>query len=49
MRCDTIKVKPWADDQGEFVEVNKDEFDEKIHSIYVEGEHKEAKKASKNK
>jgi hypothetical protein len=27
----TVKVKPWGKDQGEFVEINADDFDPKVH------------------
>lgn len=30
-RCDTIRVKPWGEGQGEFVEINADDFDPKVH------------------
>lgn len=29
----TIKVKPWGKDQGEFVEINADDFDPKHHKL----------------
>jgi hypothetical protein len=35
--CATVKVKPWGKDQGEFVEINADDFDPKVHDL-VEGE-----------
>jgi len=27
----TVKVKPWGKDQGDFVEINAEDFDEKVH------------------
>lgn len=27
----TIKVKPWGDDQGDFVVINEEDFDESVH------------------
>ena len=29
----TLKVKPWGKDQGEFVEINADDFDAKVHTL----------------
>jgi hypothetical protein len=29
--CKTIKVKPWGEGQGEFVEINAEDFDPNIH------------------
>ena len=31
MRIETIKVAPWGEGQGEYVEINADEFDPKFH------------------
>lgn len=39
---ETIKVMPWGDDQGEFVLINKEDFDASVHKRYDEG----AKKAA---
>lgn len=33
MRIETIKVKPWGKDQGEFVEINVDDFDPEFHTL----------------
>jgi hypothetical protein len=30
----TIKVKPWGDGQGDFVEINESDFDPKVHNLY---------------
>lgn len=35
--CKTVKVKPWGEGQGEFVEINAEDFDPKQHKL-VEGE-----------
>ncbi len=32
----TIKVKPWSKDQGDFVEINADDFDPEIHTEYAD-------------
>lgn len=36
MELETIKVKPWGDDQGDFVIINKDDFDDAKHKLYEE-------------
>jgi len=33
-RCDTIKVKPWGKDQGEYVEINAEDYDPKVHNLH---------------
>lgn len=33
----TIKVMPWGAGQGDFVEINESDFDEKKHQPFVEG------------
>lgn len=45
-RCETIKVKPWSKDQGEFVEINAVEFDAKIHTLFDEAKPVARKKAA---
>ena len=32
-RCETVKVKPWGKDQGEFVVINAADFDPKVHTL----------------
>lgn len=32
----TIKVKPWGKGQGDFVEINEADFDEKLHELLDE-------------
>lgn len=32
--CKTIRVMPWSQDQGAFVEINESDFDENVHKIY---------------
>lgn len=29
----TLKVKPWGTDQGDFVVINEDDFDPKVHTL----------------
>lgn len=29
----TVRVKPWGKDQGDFVEINADDFDPKVHKL----------------
>lgn len=33
---ETVRVSPWGDDQGEFVEINSADFDAKIHTLYAD-------------
>lgn len=42
---DVIKVKPWGKGQGDFVEINKEDFDEDKHTVY--GESKQDSEAEK--
>ena len=37
MQVPTIRVKPWGEDQGEFVVINADDFDPEVHTMH-EGE-----------
>lgn len=32
--CKTIKVKPWGKDQGDYVEINADDFDPAVHAPF---------------
>lgn len=32
--CETVKVKPWGQGQGAFVEINAADFDPAIHSPF---------------
>lgn len=34
---ETMKVKPWGEGQGEFVIIDKDDYDPKKHEIHGEG------------
>lgn len=43
---ETVKVIPWGKDQGDYVVINKEDFDEKKHKIYEENK-EEPKKAAK--
>ncbi|PRD42114.1 hypothetical protein C5748_18365 [Phyllobacterium phragmitis] len=36
MRNETIHVKPWSKDQGEYVIINKADFDPKRHELFEE-------------
>ncbi len=40
----TIKVQPWGEDQGDFVLINEEDFDESIHKRFEA----DAKKAEKS-
>ena len=40
-----IKVKSWSKDQGDFVLIDKDSFDESIHEIYEEKTESKSKKS----
>lgn len=31
----TIQVKPWGQGQGDYVEINEEDFDKDIHELYV--------------
>ena len=31
-KCDTIRVKPWGKDQGDYVEINAADFDPEHHA-----------------
>lgn len=42
---ETIKVKPWGKDQGDFVIINKSDFDPEVHEM-LDGEPDGAKKAT---
>ncbi|MBW9334582.1 hypothetical protein FEE59_13790 [Herbaspirillum sp. RU 5E] len=30
---ETVKVKPWSQDQGDFVLINKDDFNPEVHEL----------------
>lgn len=30
---ETVKVKPWSDDQGDYVLINKDDFNPEVHEL----------------
>jgi len=36
--CPTIKVKTWGKGQGDFVEINEDDFDPKNHKKLTDAE-----------
>lgn len=33
---ETVRVSPWGEGQGEFVEINADDFDAKLHTPYAD-------------
>jgi len=37
---ETVNVMPWGEDQGDYVVINKDDFDPKKHKLYKEKEGK---------
>ena len=37
---ETVNVIPWGEDQGDYVVINKDDFDPKNHKLYKEKEGK---------
>ena len=41
---DTVKVMPQSEEQGDFILINKDDFDEKVHKLYVETKETKSKK-----
>jgi len=36
MELETVKVMPWGDDQGDYVVINKNDFDKEKHKLYEE-------------
>ena len=32
--CETVRVKPWSKDQGDFVVINKEDFDKNKHEVF---------------
>lgn len=46
---DTIKVKPWGKDQGDYVVINAEDFDPEKHEKYVEPAAKPAEAAKPTK
>lgn len=41
---ETVKVMPQDSEQGDFILINKDDFDEKVHTLYKEVAETKAKK-----
>lgn len=37
MHPETVKVKPWAEGQGDFVTINERDFDDQLHTLYEPG------------
>jgi hypothetical protein len=42
----TVKVKPWGEGQGDFVEINEDDFDPKTHKKLSDAELAKLEKAA---
>jgi hypothetical protein len=38
----TLKVEPWGQDQGDYVVIDADTFDESIHTLFGEGKSKDS-------
>ena len=36
MQCKVVRVMPWAESQGAFVEINESDYDPAKHKLYVE-------------
>ena len=36
---ETVKVQPWGEGQGEFVEINAEDFDPKVHRLHDDLDH----------
>jgi len=36
MNDKTLKVEPWGEGQGDFVVIDKENFDESVHTLFVE-------------
>lgn len=36
MQLETVKIKPSSPEQGEYVVINKSDYDEKLHMLYGE-------------
>ena len=47
--CQTVKVKPWSADQGDFVEINEADFDAAKHSLIDAPAHVEKTTAAATK
>lgn len=41
MEPETIKVKPWGDGQGDFVVINKDDFNPQVQELFDDGSKKD--------
>lgn len=47
MKTETVKVMPWGNGQGDYVEINKEDFDAKVHKLYSESDTQKPKKGGK--
>jgi len=43
----TVQVKPWGKDQGDFVEINEDDFNPEVHELLDEAKPAKASKPAK--
>lgn len=44
---DTIKVKPWGDDQGDFVLINESDYSQELHKLFEENQEAPKKRGPK--
>jgi hypothetical protein len=42
MQCETVKIKPSSEEQGDYVVINKSDYDDKLHTLYGEKPPKQA-------
>lgn len=49
MQVETVKVKPWGEEQGDHVLINKDDFDPERHQLLEELKVKKPAKADAEK
>ncbi len=48
MVTETVKVLPWGHGQGDYVEINKDDFDDKKHTLYAPEKQRRTRKVKAN-
>jgi hypothetical protein len=36
MQCETVQIKPSSPEQGDYVVINKSDYDDKLHTLYGE-------------
>jgi hypothetical protein len=49
MQVETVKVKPWGEEQGDYVVINKEHFDPEVHQLVDEPKAKKVPKAEPEK